>query len=120
MRAWAAAAASLYLLSTTKGCTAGAKFEYVEERMVELLYDELARLRLLIDSGAAPNVDALEAALAPRSASRSAIQARIPRLYEFLEDGTYDRSTFRSRLDAAEKELGRACKQAGRPRTPDR
>ena len=30
--------------------------------MVELLYDELARLRLLIDSGAAPNVDALEAA----------------------------------------------------------
>ena len=33
------------------------------------------------------------------------VQARIPRLYEFLEDGTYDRATFRSRLEAAEKEL---------------
>lgn len=94
-----------YLLCTTKGCTAGAKFEYVEERMVELLYDELARLRLLIDSGASPNVDALEAALAAAQREQERVQARIPRLYEFLEDGTYDRSTFRSRLEAAEKEL---------------
>ena len=109
-----------YLLCTTKGCTAGAKFEYVEERMVELLYDELARLRLLIDSGAAPNVDTLEAALAAAQREQERVQARIPRQYESLEDGTYDRSTFRSRLDAAEKELAElASKRADLERQID-
>lgn len=93
-----------YLLCTTKGCSAGAKFEYVEERMVELLRDELDVLQVRIARGEGPDLSTLEAALASTQRELEKIDARIPRLYEFLEDGTYDRATFRSRLDAAESE----------------
>ena len=31
------------------------------------------------------------------------LNARIPRLYEFLEDGIYDRAIFRSRMDELER-----------------
>ena len=93
-----------YLLCTMKGCSAGAKFEYVEERMVELLRDELDVLQVRIARGEGPDLSTLEAALASTQRELEKIVARIPRLYEFLEDGTYDRATFRSRLDAAEAE----------------
>lgn len=93
-----------YLLCTTKGCSAGAKFEYVEERMVELLRDELDVLQVRIARGEGPDLSTLEAALASTQRELEKVAARIPRLYEFLEDGTYDRATFRSRLDAAEAE----------------
>ena len=93
-----------YLLCTTQGCSAGAKFEFVEERMVELLYDALDNLRVRIANGLGTDTSALEAALASTKRELEKIEARIPRLYEFLEDGTYDRATFRSRLDAAEAE----------------
>lgn len=94
-----------YLLCTTKGCCAGAKFEYVDERMKELLRDELESLKLMIANGSAQNTEALEAALSAVDHEREKVETRIPRLYEFLEDGTYDKSTFRVRLDAAESEL---------------
>lgn len=93
-----------YLLCTTKGCSAGAKFEYVEERMVEGLRAELDDLNLKIAHGDGPDTSALEAAIASAKKDLEKVSSRIPRLYEFLEDGTYDRATFRSRLDAAEEE----------------
>ncbi len=93
-----------YLLCTTKGCCAGAKFDYVEERMLELLRDALDKLRVSINQGSGPDASALESALAAVTRDLEKVSARIPRLYEFLEDGTYDRATFRQRLDAAEKE----------------
>ena len=32
------------------------------------------------------------------------LENRIPKLYEFLEDGTYDRSTFKARFEAVDRE----------------
>lgn len=93
-----------YLLCTTKGCSAGAKFEYVEERMVEGLRAELDDLNLKIAHGDGPDTSALEASIVSAKKDLEKVSSRIPRLYEFLEDGTYDRATFRSRLDAAEEE----------------
>ena len=102
-----------YLLCNTKGCSAGAKFEYVEERMVELLRDALSELNLRISQGVKPETAPLEAALESVDREMAKISARIPRLYEFLEDGTYARATFRERLEAAEKEkAGLVSRQA--------
>lgn len=102
-----------YLLCNTKGCSAGAKFEYVEERMVELLREALSELNLRISQGAKPETAPLEVALESASREMAKISARIPRLYEFLEDGTYTRAVFRERLEAAEKEkAGLASRQA--------
>ena len=93
-----------YLLCNTKGCCAGAKFEYVEERMVEQLREVLDELNLRISQGAEPDTAPLESALESVNRELAKVSARIPRLYEFLEDGTYTRATFRERLEAAEKE----------------
>lgn len=100
-----------YLLCTTKGCSAGAKFEFVEERMVECLREELDVLKLKLARGEGPDTSAIEAALSSVKRELEKVDSRIPRLYEFLEDGTYDRATFRSRLDAAEEEKAKLTGQ---------
>ena len=93
-----------YLLCNTKGCCAGAKFEYVEEAVCELLRETLDGLKLMIRNGLEPETEAIEAALELAVKELAKVEARIPRLYEFLEDGTYDRPTFRTRLAAAAAE----------------
>ena len=52
-----------YLLCNTKGCCAGAKFEYVEEAVCELLRETLDGLKLMIRNGLEPETEAIEAAL---------------------------------------------------------
>lgn len=94
-----------YLLCTTKGCCAGAKFDFVEEHMYELLREKLEELQLRIAEGAAADTSSLETQLNSVTRELEKVMARIPRLYEFLEDGTYDRPTFRQRLEAVEKEV---------------
>ena len=102
-----------YLLCTTKGCCAGAKFDFVEEHMYELLREKLEELQLRIAEGAAADTSSLETQLNSVTRELEKVKARIPRLYEFLEDGTYDRPTFRQRLEAVEKEVsGLAQRQA--------
>lgn len=94
-----------YLLCNTKGCQASAKFGYVESAMVDGLRDELRCLQLLAAENPKPDTGALEAAIEATDRDEAKISARIPRLYDFLEDGTYDRATFRERLAAAQSEL---------------
>ncbi|MEG1758621.1 MAG: recombinase family protein [Oscillospiraceae bacterium] len=93
-----------YLLCNTKGCCAGAQFAYVEDELLDGLHDQLARLKLQLATNAPPDTAALDEALASIDRELKKLDERTPRLYEFLEDGTYDRETFRRRLDAAEKE----------------
>ena len=93
-----------YLLCNTKGCCASAKFEYVEEAVCELLRETLDGLKLMIRNGLEPETETIEASLELAKKELAKVEARIPRLYEFLEDGTYDRPTFRTRLAAAEAE----------------
>ncbi|NCB52198.1 MAG: recombinase family protein [Clostridia bacterium] len=94
----------LYLYCHNNQCCASAKLEYVEEHLIEALSDELERLRIQSRSFTPPDTEPLKAALEAVGRELSKLDARLPRLYEFLEDGTYDRDTFRQRLEAAENE----------------
>lgn len=92
-----------YLLCPTAGCCAAARFTCIAEALYSALEPSVPRLRLrprAVDALPSPlsAVGALERELAR-------VEARLPRLYEFLEDGTYDRPTFLSRLESAQGEL---------------
>lgn len=87
-----------YYLCNTKGCVAGAKCDYVYSAVLSAMRDRLDALRVEAGSKLAADTSADEAALAAYAKELSRLDARIPRLHEFLEDGTYDRQTFRQRL----------------------
>ena len=94
-----------YLLCTTRACCAGAKFEYVEEAVLDYLRRELERLRVdrQLPSPAAAN--RLQATLdAARGELVSANTAKT-RLYDFLEQGVYDVETFKARMAAANTKI---------------
>lgn len=93
-----------YLLCPTQGCCAGARFDYVEEALMRALGPVLAGLPLARRTEPGETLPALEAALAAARRELTRCASRIPRLYEFLEDGTYDRPTFLARLGSAESE----------------
>ena len=95
---------SAYLLCNTKGCCGSTKFENVYDLVLSSMQDRLDRLRMEA-SGAAPvDTSSDEKLLASYEKELAKLEARIPRLHEFLEDGTYDRATFRHRLDAINAE----------------
>ena len=93
-----------YLHCTKGGCCAMAKLEYVEQAAMAAVGDRLEQLRTEA-AGSAPADNASDEALLQTYEKELAkLDARLPRLHEFLEDGTYDRATFRARLDALNKE----------------
>lgn len=94
-----------YILCTTSGCQAGAKEEYVEEQLLESLRDMLQQMRLSTKGfDASGELPVYLDLLAGTEKDLDKLEARIPRLYDFLEDGLYDRDTFRQRMEAAEQE----------------
>lgn len=103
-----------HLLCNTKGCCAGAKMEYVEELILANLRDIMEALKLAAAESRAISTDHLTANLASLETEKSRLTARISRLYDFLEDGTYDRSTFRERLSAAQESISTIDEQINR------
>ena len=93
-----------YILCTTKGCQAGAKLEYVEEHFISSLSDILESLKLRTSAADVGDLAACNAATNRVEKELERLNARLPRLYEFLEDGTYNRETFVSRMEAIEIE----------------
>lgn len=89
-----------YYLCNTRGCVAGAKCEYVYPAVIAAMQDRLAALRLEASSKSGADTSADEAMAAAYAKEIAKLDARIPRLHEFLEDGTYDRQTFRDRLSS--------------------
>lgn len=87
-----------YLLCNTTGCCAGAKFEYVEEAVLDHLRRELERLRLEKESTGAAVHGRLDIAVENARKELEAAGAAKTRLYEFLESGIYDPETFRTRM----------------------
>ena len=93
-----------YINCVTTDCQAAAKTEYVEAYMLSSLEDMLKKLQLSQDAVPLEEVNTYLDMLAGAEKDLEKLNARIPRLYDFLEDGTYDRDTFRVRMEAAEKE----------------
>lgn len=88
------------------GCCASAKYEYVEERILDFLEDALTRLSLELNSSR-PSLDheILDTALAAVRKELSAAQKQKTRLYELLEMGEYDLPTFRERMAAVRQKI---------------
>ncbi|MEG1492250.1 MAG: recombinase family protein [Oscillospiraceae bacterium] len=94
-----------YILCTTKDCQAGCKTEYVEELVISTLGDMLDKIKLSGNSiNSSDELSAQLSLLESNNKDIEKLEARIPRLYDFLEDGTYDRDTFRTRMEAIENE----------------
>lgn len=95
-----------YLLCTKPGCCASAKFEFVEQRVLEYLEDELGRLSLSpSDYQNSQSTAVLETALAVAKKELAAAQKQKARLYELLELGEYDIPTFRERMEAVREKI---------------
>ena len=97
-----------YLLCATKGCTAGAKFEFVEQAVLQQL-EEMARdLEVQIAQEKPADVSILESNLTKLRTKRGKLEDRRNRLYTLLEDGTYTPAIFNARMEvliAEETEL---------------
>lgn len=101
-----------YLLCGTKGCSAGVKFEFVEEALHDSLASRLERLKL--ENGSArPDTSLEEKMIAGLDKELETLDARSIRTHEFLEDGTYDRATFRDRLSTIESERNEKLARRG-------
>ena len=87
-----------YLLCPTPGCSAGAKFDLVEQAVL-LQLQELARgLEISLSRQAPPDTAVLEKELAQTREQLGRLDSRRDRLYTFLEDGTYTREVFAQRM----------------------
>lgn len=93
-----------HILCKTRDCCAGAKFEFVEASVLSSLEDALNKLRIEEANRNPVDTSLLEDMLLRTQREIEKITQRIERLYTFLEDGTYDRDTFKTRLDNAQKE----------------
>ena len=93
-----------YVLCRTPDCSAMAKERYVEEYLLNALEDELHRLELAGDTDLTADLAAADHQIQVLQAELQKSAAKKSRLYAFLEDGLYDRSTFMERMALAEKE----------------
>ena len=87
-----------YLLCPTKGCSSGAKFEYVEQALLVQL-DEIAKnLSLEVQNAAPPDVSNLERTRSKAQEQLAKLDDRRNRMYGLLEDGVYSRAVFSERM----------------------
>ena len=93
-----------YLLCPTKGCSAGAKFAFVEQAVLRQLEEMAGDLEIEISRQTAPDVSRLQAALDKMQAQLVKLEERRSRLYGLLEDGTYSRSLFSQRMQVLAQE----------------
>ncbi len=93
-----------YLLCPTKGCAAGAKFEFVEKMVYSQLQDIAHSLEVQVANEAPPDVSTLEATLSKVQDQLKKLEDRRNRLYSLLEDGTYTRALFSERMQVLASE----------------
>jgi len=93
------------LYCRTPGCSAAAKVEYIEEALLLSLEQELDRLRISDSVDLTSDLFAAEQQIQTIEAELKKAETKKTRLYDFLEDGIYDRSTFMDRMAKAEKEI---------------
>jgi site-specific DNA recombinase len=93
-----------YLLCPTKGCCAGAKYEFVEQAVLGQLEDLARGLEVEVARQAPPDVSLLESSLAKMQTQQARLEERRSRLYSLLEDGTYSRAVFSERMQVLAQE----------------
>ena len=93
-----------YIACYTPGCCAMVKERYLEERIVTMLTAELNKLNLQQHQDLSADLASAEQEIDIISNEIQKINIRKTRLYTFLEDGTYDRDTFKERMNNAEEE----------------
>ncbi len=93
-----------YLLCPTKGCSAGAKFEFVEQSLLQQLEEIARQLEVEVARSAVPDVSNLETTRAKMQSHLVKLEDRRNRLYSLLEDGTYTRALFSERMQLLAQE----------------
>ena len=93
-----------YLLCPTKGCSAGAKYEFVEQAVLRQLETMAHNLEVEVAQNVPPDISALESSLSRMKAQQVRLEERRSRLYSLLEDGTYSRTVFSERMQVLAQE----------------
>lgn len=96
-----------YLLCPTRGCTAAAKFGYVEQAVLARLEELADTLEIQLAQAKTPDVTGQQRALEQLRAQAAKLQARRARLYDLLEDGTYTRELFAQRMEVLDGDEAR-------------
>lgn len=92
------------ILCTEKGCIPSTKYDLVEERLLANLEHLRDELRIEVQQAKAPDISGLLVERKTVEAKLKKIASRMDTLHELLEDGTYDRATFKERMAKAEAE----------------
>lgn len=93
-----------YLYCPTKGCCAGAKFDFVEKAVYQKLSEIAHGLEVDIQSQIPPDTSNLVFALTKAEDQLHRLDDRRNRLYSLLEDGIYTRAVFSERMQALAQE----------------
>ena len=88
-----------YLLCNTPGCCASAKFDLVEQAILDHLAKLLAELSVSRPAAEVKGTDYQEARLETLRKEAAAAEVQKGRLYDLLEQGVYDVATFRERME---------------------
>lgn len=92
------------ILCTEKGCIPSTKYDLVEERLLANLEHIRDDLQIEVQQAEAPDISGLLVERKTVEAKLKKIASRMDTLHELLEDGTYDRATFKERMAKAEAE----------------
>lgn len=93
-----------YLLCPSKGCSAGAKYAFVEQSVLRHLEVLAQNLELEVSRTLPPDISHLEMSLSRMKAQQARLEERRNRLYSLLEDGTYSRTVFSERMQVLSQE----------------
>ena len=94
-----------YLLCNTPGCCASAKFDLMEQAILDHLAKLLAELSVAKPTEAVKGTDYQEARLETLQKEAAAAEVQKGRLYDLLEQGVYDVPTFRERMEKVKARL---------------
>ena len=104
-----------YLLCPKPGCVAGAKSEFVESAVLSYLADTLKSLTVPPEfKNSSEDVKKYIEAIQATAKEITKMERQKGRLYDLLEDGTYDSATFRERMDVLKQKLELITEQQSR------
>lgn len=89
------------ILCTERGCMPSTKYDLVEERLLSNLEHIRDELEIEVQQAKAPDISGLLAEKKTVAARLKKIATRMDMLHELLEDGTYDRATYKERMAKA-------------------
>ena len=92
------------ILCTEKGCIPSTKYDLVVERFMESLERIRDDLQIEVQQSKAPDISGLLAEQSTIAAKLKKAATKIDTLHDLLEDGTYDRATYKERMAKAEAE----------------